>query len=386
MLKIKTIDYEINNKSDFTLQEMIKVTEDLENGKYPNAKNDFNYVLYDDGDNQEILEAHYIINTNNVNIYRHAKTVLSEIETQDKDMKRIKQTILKQLDDEAKYYKKSAEENFKTQKQNQKKKIQYTPNTSYSNAKQNKGINKETVTNFMKSPKGKGFLALVLVAILVMVYLYSTMPTSSKSEDKITKEDIYQQALLGQEEKAISNFEKIPKEDLNKKDKEIYINLLIDNEHFSKAKKINGSKYVENQLFEKDKYKQLEKFNEQYPTNNGDFDVYIQNKNYQDALKLVDDIDKTEKRKINLAKAYIETDDLNSAKKLSSTIESDKVTQLIQNKESEIASSKEKQLDKKEKEYDKIKDKDKKDKEADELKEDIEKLESEIKELRNENE
>ncbi|WP_398574416.1 hypothetical protein [Staphylococcus equorum] len=386
MLKIKTIDYEINNKSDFTLQEMIKVTEDLENGKYPNAKNDFNYVLYDDGDNQEILEAHYIINTNNVNIYRHAKTVLSEIETQDKDMKRIKQTILKQLDDEAKYYKKSAEENFKTQKQNQKKKIQYTPNTSYSNAKQNKGINKETVTNFMKSPKGKGFLALVLVAILVMVYLYSTMPTSSKSEDKITKEDIYQQALLGQEEKAISNFEKIPKEDLNKKDKKIYINLLIDNEHFSKAKKINGSKYVENQLFEKDKYKQLEKFNEQYPTNNGDFDVYIQNKNYQDALKLVDDIDKTEKRKINLAKAYIETDDLNSAKKLSSTIESDKVTQLIQNKESEIASSKEKQLDKKEKEYDKIKDKDKKDKEADELKEDIEKLESEIKELRNENE
>ncbi|MGO1998031.1 MAG: hypothetical protein ACTH1R_11990 [Staphylococcus equorum] len=301
-------------------------------------------------------------------------------------MKRIKQTILKQLDDEAKYYKKSAEENFKTQKQNQKKKIQYTPNTSYMNAKQNKGINKETVTNFMKSPKGKGFLALVLVAILVMVYLYSTMPTSSKSEDKITKEDIYQQALLGQEEKAISNFEKIPKEDLNKKDKEIYINLLIDNEHFSKAKKINGSKYVENQLFEKDKYKQLEKFNEQYPTNNGDFDVYIQNKNYQDALKLVDDIDKTEKRKINLAKAYIETDDLNSAKKLSSTIESDKVTQLIQNKESEIASSKEKQLDKKEKEYDKIKDKDKKDKEADELKEDIEKLESEIKELRNENE
>ncbi|MBF7018270.1 hypothetical protein [Staphylococcus durrellii] len=386
MLKIKTIDYEINNKSDFTLQEMIKVTEDLENGKYPNAKNDFNYVLYDDGDNQEILEAHYIINTNNVNIYRHAKTVLSEIETQDKDMKRIKQTILKQLDDEAKYYKKSAEENFKTQKQNQKKKIQYTPNTSYMNAKQNKGINKETVTNFMKSPKGKGFLALVLVAILVMVYLYSTMPTSSKSEDKITKEDIYQQALLGQEEKAISNFEKIPKEDLNKKDKKIYINLLIDNEHFSKAKKINGSKYVENLLFEKDKYKQLEKFNEQYPTNNGDFDVYIQNKNYQDALKLVDDIDKTEKRKINLAKAYIETDDLNSAKKLSSTIESDKVTQLIQNKESEIASSKEKQLDKKEKEYDKIKDKDKKDKEADELKEDIEKLESEIKELRNENE
>lgn len=386
MLKIKTIDYEINNKSDFTLQEMIKVTEDLENGKYPNAKNDFNYVLYDDGDNQEILEAHYKINNNNVNIYRHAKTVLSEIETRDKDMKRIKQKILKQLDDEAKYYKKSVEENFKTQKQNQKKKIQYTPNTSYMNAKQNKGINKETVTNFMKSPKGKGFLAMVLVAILVMVYLYSTMPTSSKSEDKITKEDIYQQALLGQEEKAISNFEKIPKEDLNKKDKKIYINLLIDNEHFSKAKKINGSKYVENQLFEKDKYKQLEKFNEQYPTNNGDFDVYIQNKNYQDALKLVDDIDKTEKRKINLAKAYIETDDLNSAKKLSSTIENDKVTQLIQNKESKIASSKEKELDKKEKEYDKIKDKDKKEKEADKLKEDIEKLESEIKELRNENE
>lgn len=386
MLKIKTIDYEIKNKSDFTLQEMIKITEELENGKYPKAKNNFDYVLYDNGDNQEILEANYKVNNNNVNIYRHAKTVLSEIETQDKDMKRIKQTILKQLDDEATTYRKSIEDKQKSEKVNKKKKAQYTPNTAYKNENKKSGINKDTIINFIKTPKGKGFIVMILVAILTMTYLYSTMPTSSKSEDKITKEDIYQQALLGQEEKAISNFEKIPKEDLGKKDKRIYINLLIDNEHFTKAQKINGSKYVENQLFEKDKYKQLEKFNEKYPTNNGDFDVKFQNKNYKDALELVDVIDKTEKRKINLAKAYIETNDLNNAKKLSSTVDNEKITQLIQNKESEIASSKEKELDKKEKEYDKIKDKSKKEKEADNLKEDIDELESEIKELKNEKE
>ena len=59
MLKVRTPNYRINNKSDFTFQEMIKITDGLEKNKYPNAQNEFTYVLYDDGDNQDILEAEY---------------------------------------------------------------------------------------------------------------------------------------------------------------------------------------------------------------------------------------------------------------------------------------------------------------------------------------
>ena len=38
MLKVNTPNYEINNKNDFTFQERIKITENLEDGKYPNTR------------------------------------------------------------------------------------------------------------------------------------------------------------------------------------------------------------------------------------------------------------------------------------------------------------------------------------------------------------
>ncbi|MGH1937689.1 hypothetical protein, partial [Acinetobacter baumannii] len=85
-------------------------------------------VLYDDGDNQDILEAEYKAFVGNKNIYTHAKQTMSEIEVSDKEMKRMKQQILKQLDSEATTYRKTEEQKLKKQSRNEKK-PKYTPQT-----------------------------------------------------------------------------------------------------------------------------------------------------------------------------------------------------------------------------------------------------------------
>ena len=383
MLKVRTPNYRINNKSDFTFQEMIKITDGLEKNKYPNAQNEFTYVLYDDGDNQDILEAEYKAFVGNKNIYTHARQTVSEIEVSDKEMKRMKQQILKQLDSEATTYRKTEEQKLKKQSRNEKK-PKYTPQTQYKKGN-SPTFSKENILSFVKSKKGIGVIVLIIITIAMMFYLFSTMDGSNKKHQKITKEDIYKQALLGNEEQAIKNFSKLKNEDMDKKDKLIYANLLIDKGDYKKAQNVESAKYVENRLFENEKADELKKFNEKYPTNNGKFDDKYFDKKYNDAIKLIDGIDKTDKRKYAMAKAYIETDDLNKAKKLSTTTNDKDITKLITDKESELAKSKEKELDKKEKQYKKVENNKKKKKEAKELKDEISNLKKEIKDLKNEN-
>ncbi|HDG8787374.1 TPA: hypothetical protein PBT85_002521 [Staphylococcus aureus] len=382
MLKVNTPNYEINNKKDFTFQEMIKITENLEDGKYPNAQNEFTYILYDDGDKQEILEAEYKAFEGNVNIYRHAKETLSNIEVSDKEMKKIKHTILKQLDDEATIYRKTEEQKLKQQAKNENK-PKYQPNTHYQQNNKNK-FSKENIIPFLKTGKGIGLIALIIIAIAMMFYLYSTMDNQKKGKDTITKEDIYKQALLNREDEAIKNFSRLKKEDMDAQDKNIYANLLIDKGDFEKAQDVKSTKYVENTLFEQNKVDELKKFNEKYPTNNGKFDDKYFDEKYNDAIKLIDGVDKTNKRKYAIAKTYIETDNLEKAKKLSTTTNNNDITKLITEKESELAKEKEKELSKKEKEYEKVENDSKKKKEAKTLKKEIDSLEDEIKDLKNE--
>lgn len=381
MLKVFTPNYEINNKNDFTFQEMIEITEKLEDGKYPNAKNEFTYILYDDGDKQEILEAIYKVYDGNGNIYRHAKQTLSDIEVNDKELKKIRRTILKQLDDEAILYQKKDKQRLQ-QNQNERK-AKYKPNTHYRETKK-PTFSKENIFSFLKTGKGIGLIFLIIVTIAMMFYLYSTMDSNSKNKNRIKKEDIYKQALLGKEDEAINNFSKVKREDMDKQDEEIYVNLLIDKGDFKKAQEIKSPKYVENKLFEDDKLSELKNFNQKYPTNNGKFDEKYFDKKYNDALKLIDSIDKTDKRKYAMAKTYIETDNLSKAKKLSTTTDNPKIVELITKKESEVAEQKEKELKEKEDDYEAIENDSSKKDEADKLKKEIENLKKEIKDLKNE--
>src|SRR5699024_11790606 len=118
--------------------------------------------------------------------------------------KSINSKKLKEIDEIAKKY--------KAQKQPTKKEKSNTPkNTKYNVKKQNReNNNKESIVSQLKGKKGVGALLLVLLVIGICYLFIATDPNKDQKKDNVEKEDIYQQALLGHEDKAIKNYEKLP--------------------------------------------------------------------------------------------------------------------------------------------------------------------------------
>ncbi|WMZ54913.1 hypothetical protein [Staphylococcus pseudintermedius] len=379
MLKIRTPDFEIGNRHDFSLQEMMGYTEKMEAKEFSNIPESFDYILYDEEKDTDIIETTYKLNDGYNNIYEHAKELLKNVQVDSEDMKSIKRHYLKKLDEVARDY--------KAQKQTNRKKINNTPKkTTYNAKKQNRENSyKESIVSQLKGKKGIGVLLLVLLVIGICYLFIATDPNNGQKKDNVEKEDIYQQALLGQEDKAIKNFEKLPKEEMTKNDKSIYANLLIDKEDFDKAVEIKNEKYVENELYTKGKFDLLEKFESKHSTRNGQFDLAIYKEKYEDAIQLVDDIDKTPERKKALAIAYIESDQLDKAKKLAASTDDEEVTKMIEDKQRDKQQALEKDVEDKQKEYDKVKDDKKKKKEAKDTKEALDNAKDKLEQFKNDN-
>ena len=378
MLKIRTPDFEIGNRHDFSLQEMMGYTEKMEAKEFNKLPESFDYILYDADENTDIIGGTYKLNDGYKNIYEHTKELLKNVQVDSEDMKSIKRQYLRELDEVAR--------NYKNQKQSSKTEYNKTPkNTSYNAKKQNRESNtKKSVVSQLKGIKGIGFLLLVLLVAGICYLFIATDPNKEQKKDNVEKEDIYQQALLGHEDKAIKNYEKLPKEEMTKNDKSIYANLLIDKGDFDKAVDVKSEKYVENQLYSKGKFDSLEKFENKHSTKNGQFDLAIHNEKYEDATQLVDDIDKTPERKKSLAIAYIESDQLDKAKKLAASTDDEEVTKMIDDKQRDKQQSLEKEVEDKQKEYDKVKD-DKKKKEAKDKKEALDNAKDKLEEFKNDN-
>lgn len=139
MLKIRTPDFEIGNRHDFSLQEMMSYTEKMEAKEFSNIPESFDYILYDANEDTDIIEATYKLNDGYKNIYEHTKELLKNVQVDSEDMKSIKRQYLKELDEVA--------QNYKAQKQPTKKEKSNTPkNTSYNAKKQNReNNNKESI-------------------------------------------------------------------------------------------------------------------------------------------------------------------------------------------------------------------------------------------------
>lgn len=378
MLKIRTPDFEIGNRHDFSLQEMMGYTEKMEAKEFNKLPESFDYILYDADENTDIIGGTYKLNNGYRNIYEHTKELLKNVQVDSEDMKSIKRQYLRELDEVAR--------NYKNQKQSSKTEYNKTPkNTSYNAKKQNRESNtKKSVVSQLKGIKGIGVLLLVLLVASICYLFIATDPNKEQKKDNVEKEDIYQQALLGHEDKAIKNYEKLPKEEMSKNDKSIYANLLIDKGNFDKAVEVKNEKYVENELYSKGDFDLLKKFENKHSTKNGQFDLAIHNEKYEDATQLVDDIDKTSERKKALAIAYIESDQLDKAKKLAASTDDEEVTKMIDDKQRDKQQSLEKEVEDKQKEYDKVKD-DKKKKEAKDKKEALDNAKDKLEEFKNDN-
>lgn len=378
MLKIKTPNFEISNRRDFSFQEMMGYTEKMEANEFQNIPKSFDYVLYDADENTDLIEATYVVNDGYRNIYEHTKEILKNVKVDSEDMKAIRRQYLRELDEVA--------QKFKSQKEtSNKSKMNIPKNTTYKSKKENRENNKQSIFSQLKGKKGIGALLLVIFVIGICYLFIATDPNKEQKQDAVEKEDIYQQALLGHEDKAIINFEKIPKEEMTKNDKSIYANLLIDKGSFDKAVEIKGEKYVENKLYSKGEFDSLEKFEGKHSTKNGQFDLAIHNEKYEDATQLVDDIDKTPERKKSLAIAYIESDQLDKAKKLAASTDDEEVTKMIDDKQRDKQQALENDVEDKQKEYDKVKDNKKKKSESKDKKEALDNAKNKLEQFKKDN-
>ncbi|HDE4235754.1 TPA: hypothetical protein PDM41_002476 [Staphylococcus aureus] len=380
MLRIKTKSFHIKNQSDFSLEEMMSYTEDMEAGKFTESLDKFDYVMYDEQTYEDILESTYKVNSGYINIQQQIYTLLKATAPDTEELKRLKRQYLIALQevDKSYRYKKVAMNKKKNNPDNTK--FQYQRQNNANKTKQKEILEK------LKGKRGLMFLGLIVFVMLLVYILVVTDPNKKGASDVATKEEIYQQALLGEEEKAIDNFAKLDQETLTKKDKQIYAQLLAQKEEYDKAVKLSDAKFVEAYLISRDYYSALEEFNKKYPTNNGKFDLAIHQNKFSDAINYSQGIDKTNNRKKQLVKAYIETDNLNKAKELAATTEDKEVTKMIadeQNKRlkglEEAVKSKEDDLKKAKDKKEKKSDIENKEKALKEANENLEKFKKELK-------
>lgn len=380
MLRIKTKSFHIKNQSDFSLEEMMSYTEDMEAGKFPESLDKFDYVMYDEQTYEDILESTYKVNSGYINIQQQIYTLLKATAPDTEELKRLKRQYLIALQEVDKSYRDKKVAMNKKKNNPDNTKFQYQRQNNANKTKQKKILEK------LKGKRGLMFLGLIVFVMLLVYILVVTDPNKKGASDVATKEEIYQQALLGEEEKAIDNFAKLDQETLTKKDKQIYAQLLAQKEEYDKAVKLSDAKFVEAYLISRDYYSALEEFNKKYPTNNGKFDLAIHQNKFSDAINYSQGIDKTNNRKKQLVKAYIETDNLNKAKELAATTEDKEVTKMIadeQNKRlkglEEAVKSKEDDLKKAKDKKEKKSDIENKEKALKEANENLEKFKKELK-------
>lgn len=380
MLRIKTKSFHIKNQSDFSLEEMMSYTEDMEAGKFPESLDKFDYVMYDEQTYEDILESTYKVNSGYINIQQQIYTLLKATTPDTEELKRLKRQYLIALQEVGKSYRDKKVAMNKKKNNPDNTKFQYQRQNNANKTKQKEILEK------LKGKRGLMFLGLIVFVMLLVYILVVTDPNKKGASDVATKEEIYQQALLGEEEKAIDNFAKLDQETLTKKDKQIYAQLLAQKEEYDKAVKLSDAKFVEAYLISRDYYSALEEFNKKYPTNNGKFDLAIHQNKFSDAINYSQGIDKTNNRKKQLVKAYIETDNLNKAKELAATTEDKEVTKMIadeQNKRlkglEEAVKSKEDDLKKAKDKKEKKSDIENKEKALKEANENLEKFKKELK-------
>ncbi|HDE5111565.1 TPA: hypothetical protein SGU48_002686 [Staphylococcus aureus] len=380
MLRIKTKSFHIKNQSDFSLEEMMSYTEDMEAGKFPESLDKFDYVMYDEQTYEDILESTYKVNSGYINIQQQIYTLLKATAPDTEELKRLKRQYLIALQEVDKSYRDKKVAMNKKKNNPDNTKFQYQRQNNANKTKQKEILEK------LKGKRGLMFLGLIVFVMLLVYILVVTDPNKKGASDVATKEEIYQQALLGEEEKAIDNFAKLDQETLTKKDKQIYAQLLAQKEEYDKAVKLSDAKFVEAYLISRDYYSALEEFNKKYPTNNGKFDLAIHQNKFSDAINYSQGIDKTNNRKKQLVKAYIETDNLNKAKELAATTEDKEVTKMIadeQNKRlkelEEAVKSKEDDLKKAKDKKEKKSDIENKEKALKEANENLEKFKKELK-------
>ncbi|MGG0464973.1 hypothetical protein [Priestia aryabhattai] len=185
---------------------------------------------------------------------------------------------------------------------------------------------------------GGGILSLLILSATC----FSTVATSQeraetiqdlqkqvKLEQKIT--GTYERALLGDSEGALKRLSSIGEQSLTKEQKNVYMNLLVDQKKYEKAVKLQGDhpEVVESMISKKGDVNALKEFQQTFPSPNGAFDLAYHEQRWEDMMRQ-SGVEMTDKRYEMKAYGYLKLDKVKEAKEEAAHIQNQELNQKIE--------------------------------------------------------
>lgn len=182
----------------------------------------------------------------------------------------------------------------------------------------------------------------ILSLLILSATCFSTVATSQdraetiqdlqkqvKFEQKIT--GTYERALLGDSEGALKQLSSIDEQSLTNEQKNVYMNLLVDQKKYKEAVQLQGNhpEVVESMISKKGDVNALKEFQQTFPSPNGAFDLAYHEQRWEDMMSQ-SGVDMTDKRYEMKAYGYLKLDKVKEAKEEAPHIQSQDLNQKIE--------------------------------------------------------
>ncbi|MGN7484937.1 hypothetical protein ACTHPB_25785 [Priestia megaterium] len=182
----------------------------------------------------------------------------------------------------------------------------------------------------------------VLSLLILSATCFSTVATSQdraemiqdlqkqvKLEQKIT--GTYERAILGDSEGALKRLSSIDEQSLTKKQKNVYMSLLVDQKKYEEAVELQGNhpEVVESMISKKGDVNALKEFQQMFPSPNGAFDLAYHEQRWEDMMRQ-SGVEMTDKRYEMKAYGYLKLDKVKEAKEEAAHIQNQDLNQKIE--------------------------------------------------------
>ncbi|MED5247526.1 hypothetical protein [Priestia sp. LL-8] len=321
---IKSETKELKPFQKLSIPEACEITETLEiQYRRTRKKTHADFFILDEED-QEVYAGTLSIGSGHArHVVDHIKKKLSSLKMDDIQEAR-KRSFVEQLEKEVPEHLKTTDGSFSLEEEKENH-MQTTPTPVLS-------------TRNRRLIYGGGILSLLILSATC----FSTVATSQdraetiqdlqkqvKLEQKIT--GTYERALLGDSEGALKQLSSIDEQSLTNEQKNVYMNLLVDQKKYKEAVKLQGNhpEVVESMISKKGDVNALKEFQQTFPSPNGAFDLAYHEQRWGDMMSQ-SGVDMTDKRYEMKAYGYLKLDKVKEAKEAAAHIQSQELNQKIE--------------------------------------------------------
>ncbi|MFC7061109.1 hypothetical protein [Halobacillus seohaensis] len=177
-----------------------------------------------------------------------------------------------------------------------------------------------------------GVVAIITSIALAMIMINQSQALKERSQELNEVKTIkhgYEMAMTGEKSEAIGKLQ--DKESLSKMEQEALIHFLVSNRNYEEAVNQLGKgrvSFLSSQVMQIHGIDELEKFQENYPSPSGAFELAYHKKDYEKALD-VEDVPMTQERYKEKGWAYLKLNQTEEAKKMASEAKSDELNDEI---------------------------------------------------------